>query len=142
MRHATTGFMLRVSRSRIWLSMVLLVLLALVPALLNTVPVALAALPFLGWRALSADGWLPGFWGGRIRALEVSTAGDCWVLLDGGWRPARVRNDSVALPWLIVLNLVVDGRRHRVALFPDSAPGAQQRQLRVFLRWPVRPATE
>lgn len=142
MQHTTTGFMLQTSPSRLWLALVLLVLLALVPALQATVPVALAALPFMGWQALSADGWLPGFRAGRVRGVQVSAAGDCQVLLDGHWRPALVRNDSVAFPWLIVLNLVVDGRRRSLTLFSDSAPGAQQRQLRVFLRWPIRPATE
>lgn len=55
---------------------------------------------------------------------------------------ASVSEDSIAWPWLIVLNLRVVSHRVSVTLWPDSAPANARRQLRVYLRWYAVPHKE
>jgi hypothetical protein len=52
----------------------------------------------------------------------------------------RLRTDTVALPWLIVLRLDLDGRRWPASLilFPGSMHADDWRRLQVFLKWGVR----
>jgi toxin CptA len=134
MRHRLDGFEVPIRPSRLWLCFVLLVALAACPALWSSVPQALWLLPLMLWRCWRADGW----WRTqtRVTAFRVLSDSGCQLQAAGVWFWAVVRNDSVAWPWLIVLNLDVSGRRRSVVLFVDSAPAAARRRLRVYLRWP------
>lgn len=62
----------------------------------------------------------------------------CELTLRGGRRVGgAVLGSSVALPWLVVLSLRLDGSRRtrRLTLFPDALGGEDFRALRVALRW-------
>ena len=62
----------------------------------------------------------------------------CELALRGGHRVAgRVLASSVALPWLVMINLRPDDSRRtrRVTLLPDSLVAEEFRALRVALRW-------
>jgi hypothetical protein len=134
MARTITPFVVPLCRSRLWLGALLLMLLCLLPALLmHAHGLALLPLPWLLWRALAADGWLPGM--ARPERVEVTAQGQLRLLESGLVYPAELRDQSVALPGLIVLNLLCAGRRRAFAIFADSAPAEAQRQLRVFLRW-------
>jgi hypothetical protein len=122
--------------SRCWLALTLIAA-ALGAGLLGYhAPDAAAVLlllpPYLGW-LLRRDGWL----GGRhaIERITVDGTGCLRVWRAGTARPARVEDDSLVLPWLIVLAVREDGRRRaRLVLWPDSADREAQRQLAVYLR--------
>ena len=137
------AFTVSLNASRLWLYSVLLVSALLLPALSVTCPLALLLLPWFIWRALAQDGWLAA--NAKISKIQLDADGKMMVLQSRlrqrpEWLPAKVFDNSVALPWLIVLNLQVAGQHHSVAIFADSAPAEARRQLRVFLRWPTIPA--
>jgi hypothetical protein len=58
------------------------------------------------------------------------------VLINGTKHSARLRTDSLATPWLILLRFDVRGRwRHPVmVLFQDALPAAEMRSLRILLK--------
>ncbi|HEX6827728.1 MAG TPA: protein YgfX [Burkholderiales bacterium] len=59
------------------------------------------------------------------------------ALRDGRQVAGRILASSVALPWLVVIGLRLDGSRRtrHLALLPDSVSEADFRALRVALRW-------
>lgn len=60
--------------------------------------------------------------------LEVSCAAE--VVL------ARVTEESVVWPWLVILHVDLEaGGRRSWVLFPDGLESGQHRQLRLWLRW-------
>lgn len=89
-------------------------------------------LPWALWQALACDGWVQ-----RHRAVQwIEVRGEEWLV---GYSthcvPARVRDDSVVWPWLVVVRLDTPHRRITVTLWPDSTSREASRQLRVYLRW-------
>lgn len=88
------------------------------------------------------DGPPPASAGRRILALSCGPGG-CRVQIAGDtqpWRDAALDADYLVTPWLVVLNLRPQGLAPvSVALFPDSAPPAALRHLRVLLRARVVP---
>ena len=79
------------------------------------------------WRRQPPVTRLRGHADGRLEIAEAT----------GDWHPARVHGDSLALPWLTRLRLVLpDRRRHaRGLILADSLPAGDFRRLRVWLRW-------
>jgi toxin CptA len=77
-----------------------------------------------------------------VIALEVDADGAARALQrDGEWIDCRVDGASFVAPFLIVILLHrVGGSGHRPSalLPPDSAPAAELRALRVWLRWRMR----
>jgi len=137
-----TPFSANLHRSRRWLALVLAVHGALVAVLLIYLPgwwELLLLTPLTLWLALAPEGWLPGR--RRVVQLTVDPRGRLTVAFDrspwpnGAVSPAEPLDDSFVSTWLIVLNLRVDGRRHSVMLWPDSAPAEFHRALRVYLLW-------
>jgi hypothetical protein len=82
----------------------------------------------------------------RRRRAEESVW--CELAADGGCRleyaqsssEGRLRTDTAALPWLIVLRLDLEARRLPTALilFPGTMHAEDWRHLQVFLKWGVR----
>jgi toxin CptA len=69
------------------------------------------------------------------RGLEL------WV--GGAWRPVSVRSESVVLPWLCVLHLVLDdGQARTLVILPDGMPADDFRRLRVWLRCKLASASQ
>lgn len=68
----------------------------------------------------------------RLRARDDGTL-ERWR--DNAWVPLRLRADSVALPWIIVLRWREGRRSHSLALPVDALPAETHRRLRVWLRW-------
>ncbi|WP_036665116.1 protein YgfX [Paludibacterium yongneupense] len=100
--------------------------------------ICLLPLPFYVGYLLRCDGWL----GGRRAAERVTVDGGGHVVFwRGGTRFAvQVADDSLVLPWLIVLAVRGAGRRMTLVLWPDSAGREAQRQLAVYLRCFLEPA--
>lgn len=71
------------------------------------------------------------------RALRLSASG--WQLWreEGGWQPARLCGDSLALPWLIVLRVRLPGGllTRSVCIPADSLPADTHRRLRLRLKF-------
>jgi hypothetical protein len=140
MHHVMPGFEVVLQPSRTGLILLIAAVLALLYGLLSeSVPFpALLPIPWLVWRALSADGRLDPHQ--RIRALRILPDGRMQLLIGDEYFLVSVRDNSVAWPWLVVLNLTHAGRRRGLAIFADSANAESRRCLRVYLRWPPGPA--
>ncbi|MCW3479001.1 hypothetical protein OL229_05420 [Neisseriaceae bacterium JH1-16] len=137
-----TPFSANLARSRLWLALVLLAHGSLSVVLLAYLPSAawlLVTMPLTLWLSLSPDGWLPER--RRVTRLAVDPRGRLSVGFDGDAGligPASLAeplDDCFISTWLIVLNLRIDGRRHSVAVWPDTAPAEFRRALRVYLLW-------
>jgi toxin CptA len=138
MRRVLSPLRLHVAPSRAWFCWVTAAVASAALLLCSHVsPLACLPLPWLGWRALRADGWL----GGAAPAAFAFDAGSgrAWLDDDVGQRAIRIREDSVVWPWLIVLRFELAGRCCSRCIFPDSAPADVRRRLRVFLRWAPSP---
>ncbi|MBI3143947.1 MAG: hypothetical protein HYZ18_01480 [Pseudogulbenkiania sp.] len=131
-------FIVELKPSRIWLALLTGSLLALVAACLGYLPLTTAGwlllpLPGLLWYGLRHDGWWPSRQ--RIGRIEVDADGQLAVWFGPFAVPARVEDDTVITPWLVVLNLQLEGPRRSLVLWPDSAARESLRALRVYLRW-------
>jgi toxin CptA len=75
-----------------------------------------------------------------VSRFELAADGDCLCLKAGHIEAGRLRTDTAALPWLIVLRFDLDDRRgvRSLILFPGAMRGDDWRRLQVFLRWGVR----
>lgn len=87
------------------------------------------------------------WWRGRnpVKALHLSTDGKCSVRLGNEqWVPAEVLGSSFVQPWLAVLHLKLEGRRHMLPLIllPDMLKHDEFRRLRVWLLWGWRDEQE
>jgi hypothetical protein len=132
MQHAMPGFVVRLRPSRIAALLLFAATLALLAAMLLTdVP----AVFLLGFPCLAAS-LLRQIGARRIRALEICADGRVQVQIGTRFVPVVVRDDSVAWPWLVVLNLSLAGRRRGLCVFVDSSDAESRRKLRVYLRWP------
>ena len=74
--------------------------------------------------------------GAAVRLLECDGHGQWWLSLRGG---DRIEAGIVEAPFVTATLIVIDladgeGRRHRFALFPDSAEPQALRRLRLALR--------
>lgn len=125
---------LRLSRlacllAALWLLLLLAALscLDLLPALL-----LLATALFLLWRVLRQSGMLRA----PLAAFRVDARGALWLRdARGEWR-GSVQAHSMALPWLVALQLRDDrDRRHCLLVWRDAVPAAVHRALRVYVRW-------
>lgn len=132
------AFVVELRPSRLWLALLSSSLLALVVASLCYLPLGTAVwlllpLPGVLWYGLRQDGWWPSRQ--RIGRVEVALQGQLAVWFGPFAVPARVEDDSVITPWLVVLNLRLEGRRRSLVLWPDSSGRESLRALRVYLRW-------
>ncbi|BAK77440.1 hypothetical protein NH8B_2641 [Pseudogulbenkiania sp. NH8B] len=137
-QRAVPPFAVELSPSRIWLALLIGSALAWVAASLYYLPLAMAAwlllpLPAVLWHGLRHDGW----WPSRqcIGRLEVSPQGQLVAWFGPFAVPADIERDTVITPWLVVVNLKLEGRRRSLVLWPDSAARESLRALRVYLRW-------
>ncbi|MTD33836.1 protein YgfX [Paludibacterium denitrificans] len=137
MSHQLPPFGLNLRPSRLWLALVLLAVVAFSAVVLRYLPLAWSALlplpVLLGLGCLRANGW----WHGRqaVRRLEVDAAGRLTLWFGTTAVAAQVLDDSFVSPWLVVLNVKAEGRRHAVMLWPDSTDAESLRRLRVYLLW-------
>jgi toxin CptA len=67
--------------------------------------------------------------------LRAKADGQLEVWRAAAWTPVKLRPDSVALPWLIVLRWREGRRPHNLILPADALSGDEHRRLRVWLRW-------
>jgi toxin CptA len=93
----------------------------------------LLPLPGVLWFGLRHDGWWPSRQ--RIARLEISPQGQLAAWFGPFDVPASVEDDTVITPWLVVVNLRLEGHRRSLVLWPDSAARESLRALRVYLRW-------
>jgi hypothetical protein len=124
------------------LAPVLLAVHALVAILLiTTLPwnaILLGALLYLGtsaaWLVAHGRHAVKGAW------FELDANGGCRLEDTQFNTEGRLRTDSVALPWLIVLRLDLESHRWPTSLivFPRSMHAEDWRHLQVFLKWGVR----
>ena len=131
-------FAVELRPSRIWLALLSGSLLALAATSLCYLPLLITVwlllpLPGVLWHGLRQDGW----WRSRQRIgrIEVSSEGQLAVWFGPFAVPASVTDDTVITPWLVVLNLRLEGRRRSLVLWPDSSDRESLRALRVYLRW-------
>ena len=128
-------FALQLRPSRLFLSLVLGVLVLSAVLLLIYQPRMWALLPLqclLGWLALRANGWgNPN----RVRRIEVDAQGRMQCLQADRVLDVQLRDDCFVSPWLVIVNVTAEGRRHSCLLLPDSADLEALRQLRVYLLW-------
>lgn len=77
-----------------------------------------------------------------VRMLRCGRDGALHVRDGDDWQPLTLLPSTTVLPALTVLH-VRDGRRRRaIVILADSLPPEDFRQLRVWLRWLARVATE
>ncbi|MDF0606073.1 hypothetical protein HZU77_010480 [Neisseriaceae bacterium TC5R-5] len=130
-------FALNLQPSRLWLGLVLLTVFASIMLILCYLPWVYALLlPLeitLAVLALRANGWFAA--SNMPWRLEVDARGRLRWYQAADVYTAEVLDDCFISAWLVVLNVHIDGRRHSVMLWPDSAPAEARRQLRVYLRW-------
>jgi toxin CptA len=75
-----------------------------------------------------------------VARFELAADGDCRLQQKEHTEIGRLRTDTAALPWLIVLRFDLEAYRgvRSLILFPGSLHGDDWRRLQVFLRWGVR----
>lgn len=76
-------------------------------------------------------------------AIRPLPEGICIVTtVSGGETEAAVMPDSVAWSWMLLLRLVLDGKRRPVSILVlrDSVAEADWRRLSIWLRWKLGPA--
>jgi hypothetical protein len=72
----------------------------------------------------------------RLSELLLRADGRVEVLSGTEAMLARVAEDSVVWPWLVILHVDLEaGGRRNWVLFPDGLESGQHRQLRLWLRW-------
>ncbi len=91
---------------------------------------------------LLRDAWLK--LGSSCTGLVTDEEGAVISLRDGTRLPCLVLNDSLVTPLLTVLNLRPRGSRavRSVVILPDSLEAEAFRQLRVWLKWGERTASD
>ena len=80
--------------------------------------------------------------GHAVTELLLEDAGRCeFTLKNGETLAGNIEGSTFVAPLLIVINVRLEGQRRRRAaiLMPDSAPAAELRRVRVWLRHRVRP---
>lgn len=130
-------FAMDILPSRLWRTGVIMALSGVVlVALFYRVAPVVVLLPVViaaAFWALRANGWFDSRH--RITRLEVNSFGRLSVYHKSFPVEADVLDDCFVTPWLVILNIRVEGRRHSIMLWPDSIPEDSARLLRVYLRW-------
>lgn len=100
----------------------------------------LVVIVLLHWVASSRRVNNPGY-SGWISGLIYSGAE--LQIVNGDGREAVLITEATVWSWLVVINMCAAGgrQRYRLVILPDSTGSEQQRQLRVFLRHCLVPAT-
>jgi len=111
-----------------------LFLLALLPIPLGVLAIAAVWVLYVTFRALSRDA--------RLRQPDSCTVLRCDTgrrasleQRDGKQLSGQICGDTLVTPWLVLLNVRIDGDgRRSVVILPDSLPREDFRRLRVLLR--------
>lgn len=105
---------------------------------------ALVVPHLLLWQAVLLGGWLVVAAIGVLSASGMRSPCHLRLLPDGrlqyadgdGWQTLALCDGSLALPWLVLLDVrLPEGRRRQWLVWRDAVPAETHRMLRVYVMW-------